>query len=116
MKWGDFLSERMVFGLLIIGGYLGALGAITFVRVDPTTQSILSTGMGVLGTAIGAIVAAIWKTDKTDRQVAATAAVLAAKAPDQSGANVTINATPPATVEVGTPAPKADPAILAEGD
>lgn len=94
MKPTDFLSERMVFGLLIIGGYVGALAAITFVHVEPASMNALSTGMGVLGTAIGAIVAAIWKSDKTDRTIADTAAVLAAKAPDQSGTGT--GALPPA--------------------
>lgn len=110
MKAQDWLSERMVFGLLIIGGYLGALLAVTFkTDIGDSAQNLISTGMGVLGTAIGAIVAAIWKTDKVERQAAETAAVLAAKAPDHSGTGSggpppgSVTLTPPVDLEVRTP-------------
>lgn len=76
----------MVFGLLIIGGYLGCMAALTAFQLPAPNLNLISQGVGALGTAVGVIVAAIWKTDKTEKQAADTAAVLASKAPDLSGA------------------------------
>ena len=64
----DWLSERMVFGLLIMAGYVGLQVALTFVTVPPENMNLLSQGNGALGTAVGVIVAAIWKTDRVERQ------------------------------------------------
>lgn len=82
MKLTDWLSERMVFGLLLIGGYLGVLAtfmhsATTGKPLDPETIAVASGGMGTLGTAIGTIVAAIWRVDKTDKTNAQTVSTLA---------------------------------------
>lgn len=68
----DWLSERMVFGLLIIAGYVFLMGALVFMKVPSESENLLSQGVGALGTAVGVIVAAIWKTDRTERQNAET--------------------------------------------
>lgn len=109
MKAADFFSERMIFGLLIIGGYLFCMGMlVSHEKLDPANLNLLSQGVGALGTAVGVIVAAIWKSDKMDRQVADTAAVLAAKAPDLSSSGT--GSTPVTVVNTTTePVPvKAD--------
>lgn len=104
MKAKDFLSERMVFGLLIVCGYLGcmvvlAMGGLTKDGLPPAVQNLIAQGMGTLGTAVGVIVAAIWKNDRTDRQNADTMASLAA----------TAASAPPATPAPATAARPAAP-------
>lgn len=96
MKLGDFLSERILFGLLIIGGYLALIAWALNLHLDQGQLTIASTGLGVLGTAIGAIVAAIWRTDRADKQNASTMATLANTVAAQSP-----NPQPPAPIPPG---------------
>lgn len=84
MTGPNWLSERMVFGLLIIGGYLGCMGALTMFHLPAANLNLISQGVGALGTAVGVIVAAIWKTDKSDRQNADTVSTLASVVASQS--------------------------------
>lgn len=84
MKLLDWMSERILFGLLIIGGYLGCMGALTLAHLPPANLQLISQGVGALGTAVGVIVAAIWKTDKSEKQNAATMASLASTVAAQS--------------------------------
>lgn len=90
MNKTDWISERMVFGFMIVGGYLGCMIILTWVPVPKENSQLISQGVGALGTAVGVIVAAIWKTDKTERQAADTAAVIASKLPDNSGTVATL--------------------------
>lgn len=87
MKSLDWLSERMVFGLLIIVGLIALLFelVITGPNLPPEIVTLAAGGIGALSASVGIIVQAIWKTDKTEKQAADTAAVLASKAPDLSG-------------------------------
>ena len=84
MKLSDALSERMVFGIMIVGGYLGVLFMVAQGHVDSTAQNFVSTSMGVLGTALGAIVGAIWKSDRADKDNAQAMASLASTVAAQS--------------------------------
>lgn len=84
MKPRDWLSERMVFGLLLIGGFF-ATGIIAVVAPVSSDKQLAKDMLLVVGPLLGVIVNAIWKVDKVDKQVADTAALLAAKAPDHSG-------------------------------
>lgn len=84
MKGADWLSERMVFGLLIIGGYLGCMAALSAFKLPAPNLNLISQGVGSLGTAVGVIVAAIWKTDKTDKQAAESIASLSATVASQA--------------------------------
>lgn len=99
MKPADWLSERMIFGVLIILGFIIILHEMIYEQaaLRPEIVSIVAGGIGALAAAVGIIVQAIWKTDRVDKQAADTAAVLAAKAPNLSG-------DPPTTV-TATPAP-----------
>jgi len=108
MKPIDWLSERMVFGLLIIVGFfsMGAL-SVTLTLSGEARQTAKDVLL-VVGPLLGVIVQAIWKTDKTETQIANTAAVLASKAPDQSG---TGPGTPP-TPTPSNPLPIADPHFM----
>jgi hypothetical protein len=87
MKPAEFLSERVLFGILIILGFIVILHEMIYEQaaLRPEIVSIVAGGIGALATAVGIIVQAIWKTDKADKQNADTASVLAAKAPDLSG-------------------------------
>lgn len=103
MNGKDWLSERILFGLLIIIGYLGITGLAVFLATTPEARQTAKDALLVLGPLLGVIVQAIWRTDKTDKQTADTAAVLAAKAPDLSQ---------PGSVQVVAPAavvPTLDP-------
>src|ERR1700689_1121553 len=75
----DWFSERILFGLLIIVGYIGLLLEYTHngSKLDSSIQNVLSTGLGTLGAALGVVIAAVYKSDKTDRQNADTLAKMA---------------------------------------
>lgn len=87
MKGTDWLSERMIFGIMIIAGFIIILHEMIYhvTKMAPEVISIIAGGIGALAAAVGIIVQAIWKVDKTEKVAADTAAVLAAKAPDLSG-------------------------------
>lgn len=82
MTKSDWLSERVIFGILIIGGYFG-VGAVMIVLshwgalpqsiVDMTHDMYLT-----VGPLLGLIVQSIWRNDKTDKLNAQTTATLAA--------------------------------------
>lgn len=82
-----FTSERMVFGFLIIVGFITSL--IILICYGPKLPSeivsLIAGAMGALGASVGIITQAIWKSDRTDAKQADTANILAAKAPDLSG-------------------------------
>lgn len=83
----DFFSERMVFGLLLIVGYLGILALSMLAPLNAPTEAraIAHDGLLVLGPLLGTIVSAIWKSDRADKSNAAALAsatsALAAVAP-----------------------------------
>lgn len=101
-KRDNFWSERMVFGALIIGGYLLLLGTVSFFPLPTRAENLVAQGLGALGGALGVIVAAIWKTDKTDRAQTEALTTLAA----QGASSATVNVIPP-----GPGAPMADATI-----
>lgn len=95
MKGADWLSERILFGGLLIIGYfvLVALAlcapVIAAVVVPageaPIVEQAISAGAAtvkdallVIGPLLGMIVQAIWKTDRADKQTAETVDKLAA--------------------------------------
>lgn len=82
MKIRDFLSERMVFGLLIVLGFLGAQTVLTLVKIPAENANLISQCVGALCASIGVIVAAVFKTDKVDRQNADTLSQIAAAMPN----------------------------------
>lgn len=105
-KRDNFWSERMVFGALIIGGYLLLLGTVSFFPLPTRAENLVAQGLGALGGALGVIVAAIWKTDKTDRAQTEALTTLAA----QGATGGTLNVIAP-----GQGAPPADATLQAGG-
>lgn len=86
MNKGDWLSERILFGLLVIAGYLGiVIGTMVIPLLAPKASlPAVQASMGnakdallVIGPLLGVIVNAIWKSDKTDKQTADTVNTLA---------------------------------------
>lgn len=77
--WQDLLSERMLFGMMIIAGFIVILHELIYEQalLRPEIVTIVASGLGAFGAALGVIVQAIWKTDKADKQQAATMASLA---------------------------------------
>lgn len=74
-------AERVIFGLLLIGGYIGlvVLGAV-FPGITDDARQLVRDALLVLGPVIGGIATAIWKTNSVERQQAATLQTLAASA------------------------------------
>lgn len=77
-KTDSWWSERILFGLLLITGYIGltALGEFIPGLSDKQLQ-FGRDGLLVLGPIVGIIAQAIWKTDKADKQNAETVGNLA---------------------------------------
>lgn len=98
MNAKDWVSERILFGLLIIGGFFGLYVLVALMKLGSDQLQTIKDGLLVVGPLLGVIVQSIWKADRVDRQVADTAAVLAAKAPDQSGAPLVAPAAAPAAL------------------
>lgn len=92
MRGTDWLSERMIFGIMIIFGFIVILHEMIYetATLKPEVISIVAGGIGALAAAVGIIVQSIWKTSAAETKAADTAAVLAAKAPDQSAAGVEV--------------------------
>jgi hypothetical protein len=92
MKPADLISERILFGVLFILGYffVGGVGAI-LLRDSPPALQLTRDVLLTIGPLLGVIVNAIWKNDRVDKLNAATAAKLAEKSPDLSGAAVSAN-------------------------
>lgn len=67
MKAVDWLSERIIFGVMIIGGYLLTLASAAYVPVTGLSRDVVIGGVGVLGTALGMVVQSVFRTDKTDK-------------------------------------------------
>lgn len=85
-------SERILFGLLIIVGYLGIVVGTMFIK--PEQSSNAKDALLVIGPLLGVIVNSIWKTDRADKQNAQAMATLATVAAAAVPAAVT--ATPAA--------------------
>lgn len=77
MKIGDWMSERILFGSLIILGYLIVCIVGSVAPLNTAGESVVHDAMLGLGPIVGLIAAAIWKSDKTDKQNAQTAATIA---------------------------------------
>lgn len=81
----DWLSERIIFGVLIIGGYFAVGGFMMYMShygiIDPKVYDLAHDMHLTVGPVIGIIVQSIWKTDKTERLQAQTNANLVDKIP-----------------------------------
>lgn len=77
MSAKDFLSERTLFGALIILGFLLATATAAYFPVVGASHDVVVGAVGTLGTALGMVVQAVFRTDKTDKQTAETNAQLA---------------------------------------
>lgn len=91
MKPTEWLSERILFGSLIIVGYL--LVCVVGACLPGADKSVVHDAMLGLGPIVGLIAAAIWKSDKADKQNATTMATLANTVAAQSP-----NPQPPAPI------------------
>ena len=99
-RWSvrEWLSERILFGLLILGGYIGLLVFVGMNKDLGATAGAaqlqtVRDGLLVLGPVVGMIAQAIWKTDKTDRQNADSLAKVVA-------ANNSVPTPPPDSTKV----------------
>lgn len=76
MQGKDWVSERILFGGLILLGYMALLGTTFLAGVPKGAETLINIGMGTLGTALGAVVSAVFRTDKTDKANAESIAQL----------------------------------------
>lgn len=70
-------AERIIFGLLLIGGYIGLVVLGSTLVQDADARQLIRDALLVLGPVIGGIATAIWKTNSVERQQAATLQTLA---------------------------------------
>lgn len=77
MAGKDWWSERMVFGAIIVIGYMLVIGAAAYLPMNGLSRDVVLGAVGSLGTAVGVIVQAVFRTDKADKQNAETMATLA---------------------------------------
>lgn len=93
MKYPVEFYERVVFGTIILGGYILAMGTLAFHEIPETNLQLFTGGIGALGTALGLIVAAIWKHGVNEARTQTTIQTLADKV-------VPATAPPPGTATV----------------
>lgn len=93
MSFLDWLGERKLFGLLLIVGFIALLHEFIYhaTQLSGEAITILSAGIGVMGTAIGIIVQSIWKTGAAEQ---AQSAALNAVATGTITPSPTPNPTP----------------------
>lgn len=114
MTFRDALSERMVIGIMLIGGFilLSTLIIVLLAFGKSIPETTAATILGVFGTAIGLIVGAVFRSDRVDQQRAETAntavTALAAATPPAPP-------TPPAVVVVPAPTPPAPVEVTGPG-
>lgn len=77
----DFLSERILFGVLIIVGYLLAIGSAAYFPINGVSRDVVLGAVGALGTSTGMVIQAVFRTDKTDKNTAEAMANLTRGAP-----------------------------------
>jgi hypothetical protein len=89
MQKHDWFSERILVAVLVFVGYFGvggfAVGLSAFKVIPDITVGLTRDMFITVGPLLGIIIQGVFKTDKTERQVAQTAATLADKSPDLSG-------------------------------
>ena len=92
----DQLSERIIFGLIIFGGYYGIGAAMVFMQPkNPDVIQLTRDTMLTVGPLLGMIVKGIWEDSRVATRQAETAKTLADKAPNLSGVDLgQINANP----------------------
>jgi hypothetical protein len=73
MKNHEWLSERMVFGLLIFVGYFVVAGLSVVLPLSDGQRQSAKDSLILVGPLLGVIVNSIWKTDRIDRVNADTA-------------------------------------------
>jgi hypothetical protein len=108
MSFKDYLpSERIVFGVIIIGGFVSLLHEVFYAGKDlpPEMGTLLSAGLGALGTGVGIIVQSIWKTDKTAAAQSEALMTIAAQVGTGSGGSAPAMAAEPKS----NPSPQSGP-------
>lgn len=85
MNLREAVSERMVFGLIILAGWLALLAIVIFHGVDGPVRDLVIAALGALASQAGQIVQSVFKTDRVDRQNAEATADLARAAANATG-------------------------------
>lgn len=67
MQGRDWFSERILFGGIILVGYMALLGTTFLAGVPKGAETLINIGMGTLGAALGGVVQSVFRTDKTDK-------------------------------------------------
>jgi hypothetical protein len=90
------ISDRKLFGFMIVGAYILSLGTLAFVPIPEVNSEYFGQLMMGLVGAVGVIVGAIWKTtaseERTQQVERETMRTLADKVPPPTGAADTVNA------------------------
>lgn len=121
MKPIDFLSERMVFGFMLITGYFATVWFVGFFPMPDNARQVMRDALLTVGPILGIIANAIWKTDKTDKDNASTIRTLSEKVSSQQsdGGYATVTVSAPladgGTAEPAPDQPAAAPRFKAPG-
>lgn len=90
------ISDRKLFGVMIVGAYILSLGTLAFVPIPEVNSEYFGQLMMGLVGAVGVIVGAIWKTtaseERTQQVERETMRTLADKVPPVTGGDNLVNA------------------------
>lgn len=91
MKGVDWLPERILFGSMIIIGYIAVVvvGTARADNLPPAGAALLHDAMLALGPLAGMVIQSVFKTDKTDKESAAAISTLATAVASQPPSSIT---------------------------
>lgn len=61
-------KSRMILALVLSIGFMVLIGMAMFVPLQDSSQRIVDTGIGALGSALATAIAGIFRTDRADEQ------------------------------------------------
>ncbi len=83
-----WLTERVLLGLITIVSFVSLIAyvihkaeTLSATATTAVMTTIIATSLGALGTGVGIILQAVFRSDKAEKDNAATSAILAAKMP-----------------------------------
>ena len=59
--WYDKYSARIIFGSIVLGGYILCLGTLAFIAIPKENLNLFGQALGALSTAMGVIVQSLWE-------------------------------------------------------
>lgn len=102
-----FKSDKFIFGIVILLGYMVGWLLTGFIYMSPEQAQLFSQGLATLGPVVGLIAAAIWKFGKDEleerQSLAQTNSVLADKIPPATVPKEELTYGPIETIKIEEP-------------